>query len=125
MKRNNFFLYSFLILLFIAPISYGQSSDVSIEPLDNGIKQTVVQVLDSATPLPATALSGRKSLIVKNLDSTYTIYLGASDVTADEASTGGYPLGYYESFQADLGENTILYGISTSVPPKIVIIEAR
>lgn len=123
MRMFKFFLAGLLLLsISITPLSAQQQVDII--PLDYGILQTVVTISTAATPIPATALSGRKSLIIKNLSSTLTVYIGSSTVTADEESTGGFPLGYYETIQIDLGENTVIYGISSSTA-KVIIIEVR
>ena len=114
-----------LIILLFTTTAYAQSR-VSVEPLDDGVKQSVVSVTSTATALPSTALAGRKSLIIKNLDAVDIVYIGASDITADEASTGGFPLIYRETFQGDIGENTILYGRTSSTNiANIVIFEVR
>lgn len=122
------FVKLFYVCLILSTISlvYAQSASVSIEPLDWGIKQAVVTLSNTSGAIPTTALSGRKSMIIKNLDTVDTVYLGASDVTADETSTGGYPLSYYESFQADIGENNTIYGIiSGTGSAKVVVKEIR
>lgn len=98
---------------------------VGWEPLDYGILQTVVTVSNTATPIPSANLAGRKSLIIKNLDSSKIVYLGSATVTADENSTGGHPLAYYENFVGDIGEDTIVYGIVVTGTAKVSIVEAR
>ena len=118
-----------LILLFLFawlsfPVFADQGQKVDLVPMDFGVKQTIVAVDTSATPLPATPLKGRKSMIIKNLDSTDILYIGSSTVTADAASTGGFPLSPAQTFQIDLGENTIIYGISTS-SINVSVFEAR
>jgi len=115
-----------IIFLYIVPIvSFAQQGQkVDIVPLDFGIKQTIVSVGTSATPIPTTALSGRKSIMIKNLDSA-TVYIGSSTVTANTASTGGFPLAQNEVFIGDIGENTIIYGIVASGNNNVACIEAR
>lgn len=117
-----------LILLFILIFGFTanaqQAIDVNLVALDSGIKQQVISVGTSATALPTTALSGRKSIIVKNLSSG-VVYIGSSTVTAGTTSTGGFQLAQNETFQADIGSNTTLYGIVASSTSNVAIIEAR
>jgi len=117
-------LISFFFFLAVSTCYAQQSTIVSLEPLDFGILQQVVSVSNSATALPTTALAGRKSIAVKNLGST-VVYLGSSTVTADTTSTGGFQLTQDDVFQADIGENTILYGITSSGTSNVCIIEVR
>jgi len=114
-----------LFFLLLVPLGYTQTADVAVVPLDYGIKTTVVTITSSITSIPATALSGRKSLLIKNLDTTTTIFIGNIDCTADETSTGGFPLAYHETFQGDIGENTIIYGIVASGSASVSVLEAR
>lgn len=114
-----------ILFVFISPLYAQQAQDVNLVPLDFGIKQTVVAVTTSATALPTTVQSGRKSMVVKN-ECTSTVYIGSSTVTADNSSTGGLQLDTNEVFQADIGENTILYGvISSGTCSTLCVIEAR
>ena len=122
MKKFSFLLI--LLLLFVPLAHSQQAQEVSIAPLDYGIKQTIVTISNTATAIPTTALKGRKTLLIKNLSSSVTVYIGSSTVTANEENTGGFPLQYQESLSVDLGENTTLYGICAS-SAKVSILEVR
>ena len=125
MKRNNFLILGIILIFLGFPMFiFAQSASVSLEPLDLGIKQTVVSVTTSATALPTTALAGRKSLIIKNL-SAGVVYLGLSTVTADTTATGGFQMAQNDIIAIDLGENTILYGIVASSTSNVSVLEAR
>ena len=65
-----------------------------------------------ATPtlIPATPLAGRSAWIIRNVG-TVTVYLGGSSVTADQTTTGGFPLYAGEPFPLPLGAGVLLYGI--------------
>lgn len=115
-----------ILLLFFTPLAFSQQAqEVSLAPLDFGIRQSVVTISNVVTAIPTTALKGRKTLIIKNLDTSVVIYLGSSTITANENSTGGYPLAYRDSITIDLGENTVIYGIVVSGTAKVSIIEVR
>lgn len=121
-----FYLKIVLILsLFCGTVHAQQSSSVSLEPLDSGLENVVVSVSTTAVALPSTALAGRKSIIVKNVSSD-VVYLGKSDVTADTtAGTGGFQLQQNATFQADIGENVVLYGRTASGSSNVCVIEVR
>lgn len=69
---------------------------------------SAVSVATSATALPASALSGRRSLIISNFGSG-TIYLGAAGVT----TAAGFPLLAGQSLALEVGTLAI-YGIVAS-----------
>lgn len=117
-KIISFFI--FLLPLFVFP----QSSTVNIEPLKTSIIQTTVSVGTTATALPATALSGRKSIVVKNLG-TAVLYLGSSTTTANLVSTGGFQLAQNDVFTADYSDDVVLYGIVASGTNNVNVLEAR
>lgn len=78
-------------------------------------KNTTMYVTDTATKLPAVALSLRNSMGVTNLSPTATLYLGFSTaVTADRAvgNNAGWEVGPNEGFQLDIRDNIPLYGIA-------------
>ncbi len=120
--KAKYFLIIFLIIAI--PLFAQQAQDVALVPLDNGILQTITSVDNTATALPATAFAGRKSMLIKNLDNV-TVYLGSDTVTADTASTGGHPLIQYDAVSIDLGENTIIYGITASGSSNVSTLEVR
>jgi len=111
-----------ILIIFLTCQCYAQNPDWVLE---NGIDQNTISVTTTATALPTTALVGRKSMIVKNVSSATTVYLGDSDVTADTTATGGLQLKYGETFQIDLDEYTTLYGIVASSTASVNVFEAR
>src|SRR3990167_5720364 len=119
-------LSKILAILLLCPVTaFAQATKVDIIALDSGIENSVVNVGTSATALPVTVLSGRKSIIIKNLSSG-VVYLGKSDVTADTtAATGGFQIAQSATFQADIGENTVLYGVVASGTSDVSILEVR
>ncbi len=69
------------------------------------VLSSAVSVATTATALPASALSGRRALIIANFGSA-TIYLGASGVT----TAAGFPLLAGQSVSLEVGALAI-YGI--------------
>ena len=111
-------------LLLLAMPSYA-ALDVRVESLQISHKTTVVTVADTATAIPATALSGRKVVMVQNIG-TVTVYLGNSAVTADEAATGGYQLiNEGDTWVGDFTDDVVVYGIVASGTSSVVVWEAR
>lgn len=117
--------YLFILCLFVAlPLFAQQAQKVDLVPLDNGILQTVTSVNTTTTVIPTTALDGRKAMIIKNLDNV-TVYIGSGNVTSDSNSTGGFPLFQYDALQIDLGENTLIYGITAASSANVSSLEVR
>ena len=111
-------------LLLIPLIAYGVEK-VEVLSLKSGSTSAVVKVGVTATPLPTTALSGRKVIAVQNLSGS-VIYIGASTITADTAATGGLQLrNVGDAFVADLTDDVILYGIVVSGSQPISGLEIR
>lgn len=103
----------------------GSASDVSAtSPLPaetvyrTTLRASAVSVGTSATALPATALSGRRLVVVRNAGSV-TVYLGASDVT----TTAGWPLEPGWSLQLALGAELAIYGIVASGSGAVRVLE--
>ena len=122
--KNKVWIFLAFCLFLVTPAFANQAQDVNVVPLDFGIKQQIVSVGNTATPIPATALSGRNSIMIKNLDSA-TVYIGSATVTANTSATGGFPLAQNEVFKGDIGENTIVYGIVAAATNSVSVIEAR
>lgn len=124
MGKVRFIVLSLLIIFSGITLIYAEGQKVDLVPLDYGIKTTVVSVGNTATPIPTTALSGRKSIMIKNLGSAI-VYIGSVTVTADLNATGGFQLAQNEVFKGDIGENTIIYGIVATGSNNASVIEAR
>ena len=86
-------------------------TQIDVNPLRGVFKTTAVTVTTSATALPTSSLSNRRSIIVYNNDASVTLYIGGSDVSA----TNGVPVtaGTY-SAPVDAGSSMTLYGIAAS-----------
>jgi hypothetical protein len=75
---------------------------------------TTVDIGDTATALPAVALSQRNALAIHNTSETDAVYIGySSAVTADNVlgTTSGWYVGPNENFNIDITESIILYAI--------------
>ena len=84
-------LFCCLIILFYSTFAFAQNIAVDVMSLEGSHKTTGVTVTTSATALPATALLGRRTILVQNVTDT-VVYLGNANVTADETSTAGYQM---------------------------------
>lgn len=85
-------------------------TNININSLKGVPKSTLVSVGTSATPLPATPLTQRRSLILFN-DSANTIYMGGADVTTAD----GLPVTTQTySPPIDAGQYMIVYAIAES-----------
>ena len=91
-------------------------ADVVFSGLKTALATTIQNVTSTASTLPGTALTGRNSLSVVNLDDTETLYIGNSDVEANRTvgGKGGWEVGPLESFNLDITDNISIYGITES-----------
>lgn len=87
------------------------SGALKVDDTANGsILQQQVSVANTATLLPTTALTGRKSLLVQNAGNS-SIWIGAATVTASGATTGiEVPKGGF--IELEVGPAVSVYGIS-------------
>lgn len=78
--------------------------------------QKVTQITTTAAKIPATAMDYRKGILLYNAEASGTyIYLGNSDVTANEtAGTGGFKLNGGTSLWIELDGSVDLYGRAAS-----------
>jgi hypothetical protein len=78
------------------------------------IDQQVTEVGATAEALPATAMTNRKGIFIYNAEAAGTgVYLGNSDVTADEtAGTGGFLLDGGNTMFLTLDGSCTIYAIS-------------
>lgn len=82
------------------------------------LKQSNINVLNTATPLPTTALSARKAIYILNNSADF-IYLGASDVS----TANGLLLLPKASIMFPLEEELTLYAISAGTSSDTRILE--
>ena len=111
--------YLIILSIFLTSLCYAQADKVDLEPLKISITNGTVTVDTSATPIPTTALSGRKSLIVVNI-SANNVFLGSPTVT----TANGYQLYSQQAISIDISDDIILYGIASS-SSEIRYMEAR
>lgn len=96
----------------------GGTIQATLLPLAGLVLSTQTTVGTSATAIPSSPLTSRKSLILYNTG-TQTVYLGGSTVTA----AAGLPVGTGDySPSIDLG-TTILYGIAGTAGGTINVLE--
>ena len=89
-----------------------------ISPISGSVLPTAVTVTTTATAIPATALAGRRAMMVRN-NGSVTVYLGDSTVT----STNGFPLSPGEEKSYELGPPVTLYGITASGTADVRVLE--
>lgn len=88
---------------------------------ESTVLSTKVTVADTATLLPATALTNRKKVMVQNISNS-TTYLGGSGVTASGATQGASLL-KGDIYKEDLGPSALLYGIVASGTNDVIVLE--
>lgn len=83
------------------------------------VKGTTVTVANTATPVPATALSGRKFIILSNV-SGVTLYYG--DETVTTANGCGVDDGKVTPI-IPVNENTVIYAVSAAGSKELGVLE--
>jgi hypothetical protein len=93
-------------------ISENEGGSITPSGLSETFKVTTLDVTDTATPLPATALTNRNAMTVINHHASEILYIGDSNVTADlvVGTTSGYQLQAGFEFNIDITDDIILYG---------------
>ncbi len=86
--------------------------------VSTGASSTAVTVTTTAGALPATAKSGRMSLIVYN-NCASTVYIGGASVT----SSNGLPLVEGASISFDLSDSAAIYGRMASGTCDVRVLE--
>jgi len=118
---------SLLLLLFVFIAPAYTAEEVDVVSLSIGIENSVVSVGTSATAVPTTALAGRRVIIIQNLTASKVVYVGASDVTADEvAATGGFQLAnQYDTLVMDATDDIIVYCRVASTTASVAVLELQ
>lgn len=82
--------------------------------LSQTIKVTTLDVGDTESALPATALAERNSMLILNTSTTDTLYIGPTGVTADSVvgTTSGHEIAPENSFAIDITDGITLFGIA-------------
>lgn len=125
MIRKIKYLRIFILLLLSFPLFCYPQISVDLNPLKGAIVQTTVSVGTSVTALPATALSGRKNILIKNTHATAILYIGSSTTTADTTSPGGTQIAAGEFHTVDISDDVVLYGIAASGTIYVNTLEVR
>jgi hypothetical protein len=96
---------------------------VSILPLTIGLGNNTTTVTGTATAIPATALVGRESIAIFNVDnSTETVWIGDSNVT----SANGFPLtSSNPAISIDVDDSVVIYAISDGTSVDVRTLEAK
>jgi hypothetical protein len=112
------------------PVAVTGSAYVALEqvvaPLTVGILQTVTTLTteDTAYHVPATALTGRRTLVIQApRTNTASIFIGSATVTADHAATGGAELLPGETMSLDVSAGVVVHAISAVAAQKITSLE--
>ena len=91
---------------------------ITVAPLNVAVIGTKLVIGTTATQIPASTFSERKSISVKN-NSTPVVFIGHGTVS----STNGYPLDQVESMDIDLGTTSVIYGITISTVGEARVLE--
>ncbi len=110
-----------LALLLICSTVYAITT-VKVAPMTYSVASTNITVTTTATLLPTTALAGRESVALRLDDTSDTIYIGGSDVTA----TNGFQLdSSVPAITLDADDTVALYGIVSTGTAVIKVLEAK
>ena len=99
-------------------------TDQNINPIqgcfNSLLANTAVIIGATETPIPATALNGRREMAIYNADPSNTVYLGATGLS----SGNGFHFPPESKISIPIGEDKILYGIcSTGLTATIRLME--
>jgi len=121
-KSVSFLGYLLGASLFLVCIVFA-AQIVRLAPLTYSVKSTNTTVNGTATALPTTSLAGRESIALYNSNaSTTTVFIGASDVTANN----GFPLtSSAPALTIDVDDSVVVYGIVSSGTADIRTLEAK
>jgi hypothetical protein len=101
------------------------TGEFSLSGLNIDQRNTMLEVTTIATPLPATPLGNRNSIAIRNLSKSEILYIGKSDVEANDdlGTTAGWQVGPDETYNVDITEQIILYGIVETGTIKVQVRE--
>jgi len=80
-------------------------------------RNTTLSVGTTAVAIPASALTDRNSMLIRNLDATVDLYIGFdTGVTATQTvgTTSGWLVGPNETYNVDIKDDILIYGIVAS-----------
>lgn len=84
----------------------------------SSLKQSATTVETTAKPIPATALTNRRTILVYN-NGSEIVHLGNNTVT----TTNGYPLAPGDEKAFDITDDAVLYGRTASGTANIRVLE--
>ena len=102
------------------------NGEVTVSGLTIGGRNTTLDVSITAIPLPSVAFTDRNALSIRNLDATQDLYIGFdTGVTATQTNgtTSGWIIGANETFNIDITESIVIYGIVASGSIKVQVQE--
>ncbi len=109
----------------------GVTNNVLLNVLDDfrlEFLSTIVTLTSFPLPLPATPMPGRTSLMLQApYSNSGIIYVGGSNVTADQAPTGGVQIYPGQSMPIEAGFGAVPYGIQDPLigPQQIIVLEGK
>jgi len=99
---------------------FNTEGEVKVALSNSGsVLSTKVDIISTATLIPSSSLTDRKSMSIRN-PGLYTVYLGGSGVS----TTNGFPISSADSpVEFNISDNSDIYGIVVSTASSIRIIE--
>ncbi len=110
----------------VAEVTNSITGEFSVSGLKVGGKITTILVSTTALALPATALTDRNAIAIRNLSDTDILYIGFDTlITANDVlgTTAGWQVGPQENLQFDITDAVVIYGIAASGSIKVQIME--
>ena len=116
------YLVLVLALLVIWPLNLSAQTGLAVDllGLNRSLTAGEITCAVTATPVPATALAGRRSMVVVNISGA-NVFFGPSTVT----TANGFQLADAASLALDITDNVVLYCISAAGGKAVRYIEAR
>lgn len=94
------------------------SGGISTVPsgLRNDFKITTMDITDVESAIPLTPLTDRNAMSIFNTSTVDTLYIGKTGVVADSSLgiTAGWEIGPQETFNSDVKDTIVFYGIAAS-----------
>lgn len=98
------------------------SVDTTPSGLNTDLEITVQSVGTVAAKIPLTPLTDRNFIMIHNKGPS-TLYIGESDVTADDTATGGWEIASGQVFVVDIRDDLEIYGVVASGSNTVKIFE--
>ena len=104
-----------------APVTSGAPMYIILTPLNTSVTVYSQSITTTAVAVPTTALSGRRSLTIYNVDPSNYVYVGPN---ASTLTTNGYPIAPSGAVSFDASDGLIFYGVSAGTVP-VRVLEAK